>query len=37
MLKIIASKEASQTAVVTESKRNKWDYLNNIRSEGRIY
>jgi hypothetical protein len=33
MLKIIRSKETSQTAVVMASKRKKWDNLNNIRRE----
>jgi alpha/beta superfamily hydrolase len=32
-LKIIRSKETSQIAVVTGSKRNKWDNPNNIRRD----
>jgi hypothetical protein len=33
MLRIIRSKERSQIAVATGSKRNTWGYLTNIRSE----
>jgi hypothetical protein len=33
MLRIIRSKETNQIAVVTESKRNKWDNLNNKKRE----
>jgi hypothetical protein len=33
MLRIISPRETSQIAVVTESKRNKWRYLNNIKRE----
>jgi hypothetical protein len=33
MLKIISSKKTRQIALVTGSKQNKWDNLNNVRHE----